>query len=122
MKFYFNKGKPNSYGLIPRSADTNAISVLGVSLNDLCKWEKIERLDYLKIDAEGAEGMILAGGAAVIAQFRPIIQVEVTLIHSDLPDGYLRFSSPGGINNLFIPSERAEAVDTPIAQGFLKVI
>jgi FkbM family methyltransferase len=61
MKFYLNKDKPNSFSLI-QDSDADSISVFSVSLNDLCAWEGIVRLDYLKIDAEGAEQMILEGG------------------------------------------------------------
>lgn len=109
MKFYLNRDKPNSFSLVPDSG-ASSISVLGVSLNDLCAWEGIRRLDYLKIDAEGAEAMILEGGADAIARFRPIIQVEVTKTPSRLPQGYLRFSVTKGINNLFVPSERGDAI------------
>ena len=54
--------------------------------------------------------MILAGGASVISRFHPIIQVEVTKTPSTLPHGYSRFSVAGGINNIFIPAERHDAL------------
>lgn len=111
MKFYLNKDKPIWFSLAPESG-ADSISVLSVSLNDLCTWEGIQRLDYLKIDAEGAEDMILEGGAEAIARFRPIIQVEVTLTRSNLPQGYRRFSVTKGPNNVFIPSERVDAIAT----------
>jgi len=119
MKFYLNANKPNSFGLIKNADDPDWLSILGVSLDDLCAWEELTRLDYLKIDAEGAESMILTGGAAAIARFRPIIQVEVTLTSSNLPQGYQRFSKPGRApNNLFIASEQTGAIETALAQGY----
>jgi FkbM family methyltransferase len=106
---FLHRNKPNSFSLLQDSG-ADSISVLSVSLNDLCEWERLTRLDYLKIDAEGAEDVILDGGAACIARFRPIIQVEVTKTQSSLPDRYRRFSVPKGVNNVFIPSERIEAI------------
>ena len=111
MKFYLNRNKPNSFSLVQNS-EAESISVLSVSLNDLCAWEGIGRLDYLKIDAEGAEDMILEGGTEAIARFRPIIQVEVTQAVSRLPRGYCRFSVSKGVNNIFAPAERADAIST----------
>jgi hypothetical protein len=76
---------------------------MSVSLNDLCRWEGLQRLDYLKIDAEGAESAILQGGAGVLANFRPIVQVETTKNDSRWPDGYRRFRAQGSPNDVFIP-------------------
>jgi hypothetical protein len=117
MKFYLNKDKPNSFSLI-QDSDADSISVFSVSLNDLCAWEGIVRLDYLKIDAEGAEQMILEGGAQAIARFRPIIQVEVTKTRSNTPPGYRSFFVPKGINNIFIPSERINALEAAEMLGW----
>lgn len=117
LKFFLNQDKPNSFSLTQNS-DAESISVLGVSLDDLCAWEHITRLDYLKIDAEGAEDMILEGGAASIKRFRPIIQVEVTKSRSNLPHAYRRFSVPNGVNNVFIPSERLDAIETARLLGW----
>jgi hypothetical protein len=119
MKFFLNKNKPNSFSLI-QDPGADSISVLSVSLDDLCAWERIARLDYLKIDAEGAEDLILDGGAASIERFRPIIQVEVAITRSHIPHGYRRFSVPNGINNVFIPSERLNAVETAKVLGWIE--
>jgi FkbM family methyltransferase len=116
-KFYLNRNEPNSFSIMPTSC-AESISMLCVSLNDLCAWEGIVRLDYLKIDAEGAEDMILQGGAHAIARFRPIIQVEVTKTHCDLPPRYRRFSVPEGPNNVFIPSERIIALEAAKMLGW----
>jgi FkbM family methyltransferase len=107
--FYLNKGKPNSFGLFP-DGKAETLSVLSVSLDDLCRWEALDRLDYLKIDAEGAEGMILEGGIESINLFRPIIQVEIALHNILTPAHYRRFSTPGVINHLFIPEENRDAI------------
>ena len=57
-----NQDKPYSFSLMQES-NADSISIVCVSLDDLCAWEGITHLDYLKIDAEGAEDMILEGGA-----------------------------------------------------------
>jgi FkbM family methyltransferase len=119
-KLYLNKGKPNSFGLLPLG-NAESISVLSVSLDDLSQWENLERLDYLKIDAEGAEAAILGGGENTIARFRPIVQVEITKRNSGLSSDYRRFSAAKSPNHVFIPIENREAIDTAIALGWTEV-
>jgi FkbM family methyltransferase len=114
---YLNRNKPNSFGL-QRDTGAEAVSVLSVSLDDLCRWERLERLDYLKIDAEGAEALILQGGVACIERLRPIIQVEITLARVPLPSRYRRFAVLGGVNNVFIPAENAESIGTAEKLGW----
>ena len=75
-----NFEKPNSFSLMQRDKNAACLSVLVVSLDDLFEWEGITRLDYLKIDAEGAEAQILSGAKKTIEKFRPIIQVEISLV------------------------------------------
>jgi FkbM family methyltransferase len=119
-RLYLNQGKPNSFSLV---ADANAesVSVLSTSLDDLCRWEDLDRLDYLKIDAEGAEAMILEGGLASIKRFRPIIQVEITLSRSKTPEGYLRFTASGTTNNVLIPVENQDAMQAADRLGWKQV-
>jgi FkbM family methyltransferase len=119
-RLHLNKNKPNSFGLV-RNGHAESISVLCVSLDDLCRWENLERLDYLKIDAEGAEAAVLEGGQDAIERFRPIIQVEVTLCETSLGLNYRRFAAPSSINNLFIPAEKAQAVETALKLGWVEL-
>jgi FkbM family methyltransferase len=116
-KLYLNKGKPHSFGLLP-VGNAESISVLSVSLDDLSRWESLQRLDYLKIDAEGAEAAILEGAIETIARFRPVVQVEITKRNSTLSANYHRFSAPQSPNNVFIPAENSIAVETAIALGW----
>jgi FkbM family methyltransferase len=111
---YLNNGKPNSYGLL-QTNHAESVSVMSVSLDDLCQWEQLPRLDYLKIDAEGAEAAILQGGSSALARFRPIVQVETTKTDTALPDGYRRFCAPGSPNNVFIPEEATAAISQALA-------
>jgi hypothetical protein len=75
----------------------------------------------LKIDAEGAEAEILEGGAWAIARFRPIIQVEITKRNSVLPLRYHRFRAPASPNNVFIPAEDAEAIETALKLRWVEI-
>jgi FkbM family methyltransferase len=120
-RLYLNKGKPHSFSLVPRSDGVDSISVLSVSLDDLCRWEKLKRLDYLKIDAEGAEAAVLEGAGECIRRFRPIVQVEVIVNPSGLDGSYRRFGVSGGMNNLFIPAENVIAIARATKLGWVEI-
>jgi FkbM family methyltransferase len=103
---WMNSGKPHEFSLMQHDHTAKALSSLIVALDDLFVWENLTRLDYLKIDAEGAENEVLRGAACIIAQHRPIIQAEITLtaITVPLPD-YTTFRAQNSPNNVFIPNE-----------------
>jgi len=105
-ELWLNRGKPNSFGLKKHDERARSISVLIVSLDDLLTWEKVSRLDYVKIDAEGAEEDILKGGRESIARFRPIIQLETTVARFRLEmDNYSFLAAQGSPNVLCVPNE-----------------
>lgn len=108
---YRNQSKPNHFGLVS-SRHVDSVSVLAVRLDDLAKWEALDRLDYLKIDAEGAEAWILAGGRSTIERFRPIIQVEIDIAKCPCPPNYSRFVAQPSPNEVLIPAENARAAET----------
>lgn len=123
---WMNEGKPNSFSIAERVADAPGLSVLALTLDALCAWEGLERLDYLKIDAEGAEAAILAGGAETIRRFRPIVQMEVSIRHviPDLPD-YAVFQAPPNPrfeneNRVLIPNEHPK-ITVPETLGWVRV-
>ena len=120
-QLYLNGGAPNSFGLFPDGC-AESISVLAVTLDDLCRWEGLKRLDYLKIDAEGAEGQILAGAAESISLFRPIIQLEITKADSPVPEAYRKFSAPSSPNIVLIPAENQEAIGTATTLGWSEAL
>jgi FkbM family methyltransferase len=63
-------------------AGTEQVSV--TTLDQIVENYRLQRLDVLKIDAEGAELAILKGGNSAIMKFRPLILlelVEAALIH-----------------------------------------
>lgn len=123
---WLNESKPNSFSIATRTGDAPGISVPAISLDELCQWEALDRLDYLKIDAEGAEEAILAGGAETIARFRPIIQVEMSVreFAPNLPQ-YAAFQAPPNPsfeneNLLFFPNEHP-SIGIPHELGWVQV-
>jgi FkbM family methyltransferase len=76
-KLWLNYDKPNAFSLMKRAEDALSASVLVVTLDELCTWEGLTRLDYVKIDVVGAEHGVIAGASRTIRQFGPMIQVAV---------------------------------------------
>jgi hypothetical protein len=101
-----NFNEPNSFSISNRVGEARGMSVLTASLDELCRWENLDRLDYVKIDAEGAEREILAGAMESIKRFRPIIQLEISINDTtlEMPD-YLGFKASRGSNKVYIPAE-----------------
>lgn len=116
-----NFKKPNSFGLEKRDAKADAWSTLMIALDDLFEWEGLKRLDYLKIDAEGSEPRVLAGAKRTITNYRPIIQMEISV--EDLGfsfDSYKVFRAPNSPNRVYIPDEHAK-VGLPSEFGWAEV-
>jgi len=80
--------------------------VLVFPLDQIFPLEKLERLDYVKIDVEGAESQVLAGASETLKRFRPIVQLETEILDTalNLPE-YSVWQSPNGPNKLFLPNE-----------------
>jgi FkbM family methyltransferase len=57
--------------------DTAGESIPTTTLDIFCSTHRIDRLDFIKIDAEGHEEFVLAGGAQIIRQYRPLILLEL---------------------------------------------
>jgi FkbM family methyltransferase len=47
------------------------------TLDDFVKEQGLTRLDFLKVDIEGAEGRLLAGAVDTLRRLRPIVMIEV---------------------------------------------
>lgn len=97
-------GNPNAASIVrPRPGDRN-VSVFIASLDDLIRWEKLERLDYMKVYAGAATREIISGGLDAIRRFRPIVQMQVvpgTVLH-----GYVGYAAPSSESGMFFPIER----------------
>jgi FkbM family methyltransferase len=119
--FWMNGGKPHAFSLHKTDAHAASFSTLAVRLDDLCAWESLERCDYLKIDAEGAESQILSGAQGIISAHRPIIQAEVSIhaVNVSLPE-YSAFRAPNSANNVYIPNEHP-AFSIPATLGWVRL-
>lgn len=53
------------------------VVVDGDTFDGFCERAGVDRLDFVKIDVEGAELHVLRGGEAAIERFRPLVMVEV---------------------------------------------
>ena len=119
--FWMNEGKPHEFSLIQYDAAAASMTTLAVKLDDLLRWEGLEGLDFLKIDAEGAEQSVLAGARQVIAKYRPIIQVEISVRDSGIDfEDYRGFQAPGSPNKLYIPKGHAKCA-VPARLGWREI-
>jgi FkbM family methyltransferase len=102
-ELFCNYGRPNSFGLRRRSDDPSSFNVLSVPLDRLLEWEGVTRVDFLKVDAEGAEVDVLIGAREVIARHSPAILAEVIFNGvTHVPAGYARWRAPGSPNALLL--------------------
>lgn len=63
-------------GYLTTKPSAAAIAVPVVSLDEHARQTGIERLDFIKMDIEGAEVAALRGARQTLARFRPVIAVE----------------------------------------------
>jgi len=54
-----------------------ADTVEAVSLDEYFTANPVERIDYIKIDAEGAESEVLLGSKKILKTYKPIVQLEI---------------------------------------------
>ena len=103
---WMNFDRPASFSLVHRDEKAAGFSVLVFPLDQIFPLEKLERLDYVKIDVEGAESQVLAGASETLKRFRPIVQLETEILDTalNLPE-YSVWQSPNGPNKLFLPNE-----------------
>ena len=68
---------PQAFSLLSDGSAMASETVAVTTLDHLARAQALSRLDCIKIDVEGAEPMVVAGGRATLARFRPIIIFEV---------------------------------------------
>ncbi len=118
---WLNAARPSLFSTTHRIGAAPGLSVLTVALDDLLRWEGLDRVDYLKIDAEGAEEEVLAGARQTIERCRPIIQAEVSVrtFLAALP-AYTVFQAAGSPNVVYLPDEHAK-IDVPERLGWARL-
>lgn len=101
---WLNRGRPSFFSLARRTGAAPGMAVQTVSLDELVARENLRGLDYLKIDAEGAEREIVSGGARSIERYRPIIQAEdgAGILTGELPE-YVAFRAHRSQNVVYFP-------------------
>jgi FkbM family methyltransferase len=119
LPFFMNGEMPHDFSLIRLDDRAVSFSVLTVALDDLFAWERLDRLDYLKLDAMGSEEAVLRGGKTTIAIHRPIIQLQAS-VNADVAvglDGYSAFRAPNSAVKFYIPNEH-DKVHVPDQLGW----
>jgi FkbM family methyltransferase len=118
---WMNFHRPTSFSLVRRDEQAASQSTLVFPLDQVFPLEGLSRLDYVKIDVEGAESQVLAGAHETLKLFRPIIQLETGF--SDVPldlSDYCAWQSPGGPNKVCFPNESPK-IETARRLGWQKI-
>ncbi|HEY2786478.1 MAG TPA: FkbM family methyltransferase [Fimbriiglobus sp.] len=58
----------------------NEIPIEAITLDEFVKRESIDRIDFIKIDIQGAEPLFFRGGSESLSRFKPDLLVEVSPI------------------------------------------
>ncbi len=80
--FYFDKDFMAANSLIVRGNQGSSITVKQITVDDFVKQEKLERVDFIKADIEGAERLMLEGATETLKKFAP----KLSLCTYHLPD------------------------------------
>jgi FkbM family methyltransferase len=70
------------------SADSSGVETGCVTIDGLC--DGYDRVDFMKIDAEGSEERIFAGMSAVLGRCRPVVVIEINVARYVDPAGFVR--------------------------------
>ncbi len=78
----FLAGQSKGLGSNAEFAGQMSVDVAVQTLDGLCEQAALTRLDFIKIDVEGAELGVLEGGRGVIEKFAPYLLVEIESRHT----------------------------------------
>src|SRR5262245_15435931 len=74
--FFIDRSKPGASGMrIREDADRGMLAQTQVAVETLDSYA-LDDVDYIKVDVEGAELLVLEGGQQTIAASRPLVSVE----------------------------------------------
>lgn len=68
---------PQAFSLISDGSDCGSEAVDLITLDKLVEEQNLSRVDCIKIDVEGAEDLVLAGGTGTLARDRPTVIFEI---------------------------------------------
>lgn len=94
QEFYFIENGPGTKVFMQKTLDLDFEIVLSSSIDHFVKANKIEKVDFIKMDIEGAETEALKGSVETIQKFKP--KLAISIYHSE--DDFV--SIPQWINNL----------------------
>jgi FkbM family methyltransferase len=127
-EFYLDEVDPCQSSLSPHRKRGQVMLREVITLDGFCAARGLTRVGWLKIDVEGAEGLVLRGAVGLLERFRPLLVVEVSAC-DEIPFG----DSPRGILTLLrrygyrlyrlrygrlIPLEPEEALEYENVIGF----
>jgi len=76
VDFYWTPEASTS-SLHMNSPACQAVRVPMTTLDAFCRAQRLERIDLIKIDVEGAEDRVLEGAKEILAHYRPMVIVEI---------------------------------------------
>ncbi|HEY2881364.1 MAG TPA: FkbM family methyltransferase [Pirellulales bacterium] len=77
-RLYHHLGQENAFTLgVDENAPYDEVSI--VSLDEVAKQQNLERVDFIKLDVEGAEELVLRGAQNVLKRWRPVVLFEINL-------------------------------------------
>ena len=78
---YKSRGTLNTTYKEKGETNTRIIDVTTNTLDHFCSKNKINRIDFIKIDVEGHERKVIEGGTETFKRLRPVLQIEIEQRH-----------------------------------------
>jgi FkbM family methyltransferase len=107
-KGFCNPGMSSKYMETPL---TRKIDVVQKTLDTFVKEQQIDKVNFLKMDIQGAEMDLLSGAAATIKKHKPTIFLEALIMYNDTKALYEKFKEYG-YNVYVIGDENLEKMNT----------
>ena len=114
-KNFCNAGMSSKYMDTPL---TRKITVPQQTLDSFVESHNINKVDFLKMDIQGAEMDLLAGAATMIAKYKPIIFLEALQIYNDIQAMYAELAKYGyTVHNISDEGTRPMNTATEVKEG-----
>ena len=107
-KGFCNPGMSSKYMETPL---THKINVVQKTLDTFIKEQNIDKVDFLKMDIQGAEMDMISGASATISKHKPSIFLEALIMYNDTKALYEKFKEYG-YNVYVIGEEKLEQMRT----------
>lgn len=78
LKLNVDKANFGKHSLVVTSSADLQIEIQAMTVDEFVREHNLARVDLIKLDVEGAEGMVFAGAMHTIARFGPVIFMEYT--------------------------------------------